>query len=413
MGDKTLTITRQFKDVFGERNFRLLFLARFISNVGNGIGPIALAFGVLDLAGANATSLSLVMAARTLPLILFVLFGGVIADRYGRAKLVSYTDILLSLFVIFEAFLFITNQASVSWLVLLGLVTGVLHALWFPAFPGIMPQVMPKKKLQSANSTNALGVNAANVIGYSIGGILVVLIGPGWAIAIDGLTFLIAGLLIFKLIKFDKPNDVKEQETVLKEIKLGWREVKIRPWILACVSAYSLIVMCYEPLLAVMGPYQAKEFLNGPPSWAFIAGAHSAGMMFGVVLAMRIRPKHPLFVGLIFSSLLALWTLTMALNSPIFLIALSSFLTGVGFDLFFVFWITTLQTQIPKKSLSRVLSYDAFGSFLLGPIGLVIAGPLIETIGIKELLFICTIIIVVAISFSISVKSVRKLEIKY
>ena len=69
MGDKTLTITRQFKDVFGERNFRLLFLARFISNVGNGIGPIALAFGVLDLAGANATSLSLVMAARTLPLI--------------------------------------------------------------------------------------------------------------------------------------------------------------------------------------------------------------------------------------------------------------------------------------------------------------------------------------------------------
>ena len=218
MGDKTLTITRQFKDVFGERNFRLLFLARFISNVGNGIGPIALAFGVLDLAGANATSLSLVMAARTLPLILFVLFGGVIADRYGRAKLVSYTDILLSLFVIFEAFLFITNQASVSWLVLLGLVTGVLHALWFPAFPGIMPQVMPKKKLQSANSTNALGVNAANVIGYSIGGILVVLIGPGWAIAIDGLTFLIAGLLIFKLIKFDKPNDVKEQETVLKEL---------------------------------------------------------------------------------------------------------------------------------------------------------------------------------------------------
>jgi len=111
--------------------------------------------------------------------------------------------------------------------------------------------------------------------------------------------------------------------------------------------------------------------------------------------------------------LLALWTLTMALNSPIFLIALSSFLTGVGFDLFFVFWITTLQTQIPKKSFSRVLSYDAFGSFLLGPIGLVIAGPLIETIGIKELLFICTIIIVVAISFSISVKSVRKLEIKY
>lgn len=411
MADQTLTIPRQFNEVFVEKNFRILFAARFISNIGNGIGPIALAFGVLSLPGANAASLSLVMFARTLPLIVFVLFGGVIADRYGRARVVSYSDVLLSLFVLFEAFLFISGSATVSWLVLLGLVTGVLHALWFPAFPGIMPQVMPEKKLQSANSINSLGVNSANVLGYSLGGILVTLVGPGIAIAIDGLTFLVAGSLIYLLIKFDKPNQVTDEDTVLKDIKLGWKEVRKRTWIIACVSAYSLIVMVYEPLLAVMGPYQAKTLLEGAPSWAFIAGAHSLGMILGVILAMKLRPRHPLFVGMIFSATLALWTLSMSFNLPIIFIALAALLTGIGFDLFFVFWITTLQTKIPKKSLSRVLSYDAFGSFLLGPIGLIAAGPLIELIGIKELLAICTVIIIVAVSLSLTNKSVRKLEL--
>ena len=411
MADKSLTIPQQFNEVFVEKNFRILFAARFISNVGNGIGPIALAFGVLSLPGANAASLSLVMFARTLPLIVFVLFGGVIADRYGRAKIVSYSDILLSLFVLFEAYLFISGSASVSWLVLLGLATGILHALWFPAFPGIMPQVMPEKKLQSANSINALGVNSANVLGYSIGGILVTLVGPGIAIAIDGLTFLVAGSLIYLLIRFDKPNQVGDEDTILQDIKLGWKEVRKRTWIIACVSAYSLIVMVYEPLLAVMGPYQAKTFLEGASSWAFIAGAHSLGMMLGVILAMKLRPRHPLFVGMIFSATLALWTLSMSFNLPIIFMAMAALLTGIGFDLFFVFWITTLQTKIPKKSLSRVLSYDAFGSFLLGPIGLIAAGPLIEIIGIKELLGISTIIIIVAVSLSLTNKSVRKLEL--
>jgi MFS family permease len=283
--------------------------------------------------------------------------------------------------------------------------------MWFPAFPGIMPQVMPEKKLQSANSINALGVNSANVLGYSIGGILVTLVGPGIAIAIDGLTFLVAGSLIYLLIRFDKPNQVGDEDTILQDIKLGWKEVRKRTWIIACVSAYSLIVMVYEPLLAVMGPYQAKTFLEGASSWAFIAGAHSLGMMLGVILAMKLRPRHPLFVGMIFSATLALWTLSMSFNLPIIFMAMAALLTGIGFDLFFVFWITTLQTKIPKKSLSRVLSYDAFGSFLLGPIGLIAAGPLIEIIGIKELLGICTIIIIVAVSLSLTNKSVRKLEL--
>ena len=410
LANQPLSILDQFKDVFVEKNFRILFSARFISNIGNGIGPIALAFGVLDLPDGNATSLSLVMFARTLPLIVLVLFGGVIADRYGRARLVGSTDIILSFIVLIEAFLFITDQASVARLVGLGIVTGILHALWWPAFPGIMPQVLPESKLQSANSVNGFGVNGANVLGYSLGGILVVLLGPGLAIAIDGLSFLVAGILIWQLRRFDKPGDVEKQKPVFKEMKDGWKEVRVRPWIIACVSTYSLVIMCYEPLLAVLGPYHAKVDLNGPPSWALIAGAHSLGMLCGVILAMRLRPKHPLFIGILGTLVFAFWPLATAFNLPIIVIAFTAFATGVGFDLFFVFWITTLQTHIPEEALSRVVSYDAFGSFFLGPVGLVIAGPLVELIGIKETLLISSIIVVVAVTAGLSVKSVRTLE---
>jgi hypothetical protein len=247
-------------------------------------------------------------------------------------------------------------------------------------------------------------------LGYSLGGILVVLLGPGLAIAIDGLSFLVAGILIWQLRKFDKPGDIDKQQPVFKEMKDGWKEVRIRPWILACVSAYSLVIMCYEPLLAVVGPYHAKVELAGAPSWAIIAGAHSLGMLFGVILAMRLRPKHPLFIGLLGTLVFAFWPLATALNLPIFVIALTAFATGVGFDLFFVFWITSLQTHIPKESLSRVVSYDAFGSFFLGPLGLVIAGPLVELIGIRETLLISSIMVIVAVSAGLSVKSVRTLQ---
>ena len=162
--------------------------------------------------------------------------------------------------------------------------------------------------------------------------------------------------------------------------------------------------------MAVLGPYHAKVELNGPPSWAIIAGAHSLGMLCGVILAMRLRPKHPLFIGILGTLVFAFWPLATAFNLPIIVIAFTAFATGVGFDLFFVFWITTLQTHIPEEALSRVVSYDAFGSFFLGPVGLVIAGPLVELIGIKETLLISTIIVVLAVSAGLSVKSVRTLE---
>ena len=132
--------------------FRTLLTARIISNLGNGLGPIALAFGVLGLEDATASSLSIVMAAQMGPMVLFMLFGGVVADRFPRALVVGVSDILLSGFVIANGFMLINGSATVMSLAIIAFISGSLNALWWPAFAGLIPEIVDEDDLQSANA---------------------------------------------------------------------------------------------------------------------------------------------------------------------------------------------------------------------------------------------------------------------
>ena len=141
------------RQLLGNAHYRRLFVARSISNLGNGIAPIALAFGVLGLPGATPTSLSIVLAAQAVPLIVMLPIGGVVADRLGRARVIAVTDIVLSAVVMTTAVLFLTGTATVPLLALLGFLSGILNGLWYPAFPGLVPDVVKQEEhLQPANA---------------------------------------------------------------------------------------------------------------------------------------------------------------------------------------------------------------------------------------------------------------------
>ena len=191
--------------------FRTLLIARIISNVGNGLGPIALAFGVLSLEGATASTLSIVMAAQIGPMVVFMLFGGVLADRYPRALVVGTSDIFLSGFVVANGIMLINGSATVMSMAIIAFISGSLNALWWPAFAGLVPEVVPEEDLQSANSVIGLGANAANIAGTVAGGIIVAGIGAGWAMVTDGISFFIAGILVFTLRKFGKTRDTTDK----------------------------------------------------------------------------------------------------------------------------------------------------------------------------------------------------------
>ena len=391
--------------------FRTLLIARIISNIGNGLGPIALAFGVLSLEGATASSLSIVMAAQLGPMVVFMLFGGVLADRYPRALVVGTSDIFLSAFVVANGVMLINGSATVVSLAIIAFISGSLNALWWPAFAGLIPEVVPEEDLQSANSVIGLGANAANIAGTVAGGIIVAGVGAGWAMVTDGISFLIAGILVFTLRRFGKTRDTSEHTpSVFEDLAHGWKEFSSRSWVVTVVAGYSILVMIFESVLGVVGPVHAEQELGGPKPWSYILAALSVGMAAGVIVSLKVRPKRPLLIALIAQLAVAAWVFTIGATNLIPLIMVSAFFAGIALDFFFVLWQTAMQSNIPRESLSRVSSYDAFGSLVFAPFGLVIAGPITERIGTEQTLMGMAIIFAVVLAAMLSVASVRNLR---
>jgi MFS family permease len=392
-------------------SFRKLLLARFISNYGNGLAPIALAFGVLELKGSSASDLSTVMAAQMFPMVVFMLFGGVIADRYPRALIVGVSDVVVSAFVIFNGISFIDGKATILSLSMVAFVGGTLTALWWPAFGGLVPEVVPEEMLQSANSAIGIGSNMSNIAGTVTGGIVVASFGAGWGLIVDGITFLIAGILVFQLRGLGSTRTQDEHSpTVLEDLVHGWREFISRSWVVAVVAGYSVIAMLMESVFAVVGPVHAKNILGGPKPWSWIMGSLAAGMMCGVIVSLRVRPKRPLVAGLVAQIGFGVWLLAMGLSTSLILICLAAFLAGVAMDFFMVLWQTALQRHIPRESLSRVTSYDAFGSLALAPLGLVVAGPIAARFGSAHTLLLFSAMFFVSLAAMLLVPSVWRLK---
>lgn len=161
-------ITTQLRELGVYKGFVSLISARFISNFGNGLSDIALAYGVLSLNGATGKDLSIVMFARLFPMIALMLFGGVIGDRFKRNRIVGGTDMLGSLFVAISAASFIFAFASVPLLVVMGFLFGILNAMWWPAMLGVLPAIVPKENSTMATQYSDSSATLVMLLEHSV-----------------------------------------------------------------------------------------------------------------------------------------------------------------------------------------------------------------------------------------------------
>lgn len=402
------------RDLRGIPHFYQLFLARVISNLGNGISPVALAFGVLSISGANASSLSLVQFARTVPILLLLFIGGTMADRFGRAKVMGLSDMWLSLLIMIIAVSFIIGQPSIWLLVIVGLLAGLLNGIWYPAFSGMMPIIVPKEKIQKANAALGFGSNITFMSGTVLGGLVVSQFGVGYALAIDAASFLIAGAMVYPLHKLPQPGRVEEGEksNFFHELKLGWREFKSRSWLVGMVIGFSFINMTIEAVWAVLGAVQSQQRYDGAATWSLILGAMSVGFLLGTVIANHLKPKHPLVVLLVLMLANPLYLFVFGTGQPIWAVLLTAVAMGIALDVFYVMWSTVVQQNIPDELLSRVNSYDSFGQFVLGPLGMLFAGPLALAFGTQVTMVSAAALSLVAIAGALLVPSIRQLPMK-
>lgn len=398
----------QLRELRSHKGFSALASARFISNVGNGISPIALAYGVLSIPGADGGDLSLVMSARYFPLIAFMLFGGVLGDRFQRNRIVGGSDIIGSIFAGTSAISLIGGFPHIWLLIAMGALFGVLNALWYPAMTGVLPAIVPKDKLQDGNAIIGLVSNIGFIFGALMGGVIVSTFNPGWGLLADAITFFIAGVLVWNLEISDKEES--DNPGIIHELKMGWREFTSRSWVVTLVLAFSIINMTFDSLTQVLGPLNYQEFQDGPKRWSLNLAALTLGMMIGGVIVLKKKFKRPLFITMILIALSTVWDFALALDLSLVITILAAIFSGITVEFFMVTWATSMQTHIPEESFSRVNAYDALGSYGIAPIGIVIAGPLVSHFGVNAILFATGTLTFIAACASLSVKSVRNLS---
>ena len=391
--------------------FTKLISARLISNFGNGFMPIALSFGILALPGGSASDVSLVLGVQLAPTIAFMIFGGVAGDRFKRNQIVGGSDIIGCLFVFLSAASFIFGFTTIPLLCFTGFFFGVLNAFWWPAFSGMLPEILPKEQLQKGNAINGLLSNFGYVAGSLVAGILVATFGAGWAILIDGISFLIAGILVWTInLKPITAGSNVKPPAMWRELREGWQEFISRKWVVVVVIAFSFINLAYEATLGVLGPIATKEHNGGPKEWSWVIAAITLGMIVGGVLALKIHLSRPLLVGILPEIFVGLWIFIIGVPNQLVATLLLAFATGISIEIFYVAWSTSMQQHIPSESYSRVISYDALGSYALAPIGLVVIGPIIEAIGVAQTSRLLAIMTVIAVGIPLAFREVRNLR---
>jgi MFS family permease len=387
--------------------FRLLFAGQALSVVGDRITPVALAFAVLDL--GSATDLGLVFAAGAVPFALFALAGGVVADRVGRREVMLAADALRAVVQGAVAALLLTGSAEIWMLVALSALYGVGSALFSPALTGLIPQTVRPDQLQEANALLALTRSMGNVVGPALAGVIVALIGSGEAIALDAVTFAVSGVCLLLLPRMPAAGGT-EEVGVVAQMRAGWREVASRSWLwagLLAISAYHVFVL---PSVYVLGPVLAERELDGASSWAFIVAAFGVGSVVGNVIALRAPVRRPILVAACALVIGATQALIIGSGLGTLGIGLLEMAAGVAVALFFTFWDMSLQEQVAPGAIARVSSYDFTVSVGLMPLGLALAGPISDELGLHATLHLMSAVGVVAALAWLAVPSVRRLR---
>jgi hypothetical protein len=191
--------------VLAERDFRLLFTGQVVSQLGDAFTPIALAWAILDLTN-SAGDLGYVIAARSVPLVGFLLVGGVFADRLPRRAVMVGADLVRLGTQSTTAILLLSGSARIWELAALQAAHGAATAFFNPAATGLTPQVVSPERLQDANGLRGIAMSSSGILGLTLSAALVAGIGPGWALGADALTFLVSAICLAALHPLLRPS---------------------------------------------------------------------------------------------------------------------------------------------------------------------------------------------------------------
>ncbi|TDP95199.1 putative MFS family arabinose efflux permease [Labedaea rhizosphaerae] len=388
------------------RNFWLQVAGAVISALGTAAAPVATAFAIL-YAGGSGTAIGLVSASGTLPALLFFVIGGVVADRLPRHHVIVAANLVSAVAQAVFAVVVFTHSVRLWELVLISAANGLAIAFRMPATEGLIMRSVDRAHASKAFAIFRTALNGAQVAGAALGGVVVSSFGPGWVLALDATTFVIAcGLSV--LMKAE--GRLRRRAGMVTELKEGWGEFAGRRWLWSVVVQSAVVNAVGVGAFMVLGALAADRRLGGARDWGLILSCDAIGMIIGGLLMVRLRPRRLLVSGVCALVPLALPPAAFALGSSLVVICVASLLAGVGVEVFGVNWMTTLRQEVPHEKFSRVAAYEALGSFGLTPLGAAVAGPAADRFGLAGTLWCAAGAIVAATALVLTVPDVRKME---
>jgi predicted MFS family arabinose efflux permease len=293
--------------------------------------------------------------------------------------------------------LVLAGHPALGTMIGLEALNGIGAAMFYPASQALLPQIVPDALLQEGSSISRLAMNTGQMLGAASAGLVVAVLGPGWAltlcaIGMSGTIPLLLSLGGSKNLQFAATRGAG----MITELREGWTEFRSHTWLWATVIQYALVMMAFNGAFLVLGPVVARTHLGGPAAWGAITAADALGLVAGGLISLRYTPRKPMLFVVASGAAVALTPVALALVLPLPVICLTAFALGALFEVMMVQWTVQMATRIPSDKLARVSSYDALGSMSAMPVGALLAGPLAAAIGVSSTQFAAAAVIVIA-----------------
>ncbi|MEV4624061.1 MFS transporter [Asanoa sp. NPDC049573] len=354
------------------RDFRIFVAGHAPSTLGTLMASVALAFAVLDSDGSPAT-LSYVLAARIVPMVLVLPVAGALGDRLPRRLVMLTADCVRAAAQAAIAVLFFAGAPDPWPLLALAALSGLGEAVFRPSFDGLVPQLVPPDRRHEANTFVGLIQSTATVAGPALAAALVVVTSPATVLLVDAITF-VPSIVALLWLRVPDP-DRAARTSMLREMREGWRVFAGLPWLWTITVQFTLFnLLLWAPYL-VLGPISADRFYGGAAAWGTISATYGAGAILGGLAMLAWKPARPLLVATAATMLWAAPSAALAARAPLIVVCAGALLAGAISAVFGTLWMTTIHQRVPAEAMSRVNSYVVFGSFSVGPIGLALAGP--------------------------------------
>jgi MFS family permease len=365
------------------REPRLLVTGQTISQFGDGVALVALTLLVLDTTH-SASKLAWFVAARMTPLVIFLLVGGAIVDRFSRRILLLISDCVRAVLTALLVVLIATGHLNFDELLVFAVLFGTFDALFMPAITAITPEIVPEELLPAMNAVRPLANNLmGQMVGPAVGGVIAAA-STSWAIGVDGVTFLVSASALFMMKPTPTPARTSGS-SMLSEIKEGLRFVRHTPWFRANLLAAALTnAIVYSPM-GVLIPYFLRHTLHdGKLIVGYTFAAMGLSGAVGAFVASNLQlPRRRIRVIIAYWTLASLSALAVGIATNFWEVLIFPVAAGPLILLGNVIWESMMQTEIPRDLLGRASSVDWFVSLGLAPLGVVLAGFLATEWGVR------------------------------